>query len=405
MSMTELLILNHYAGPEGGRHFQLARELVRRGHSVTIMASGFRHKANVVRREREVLAEGVKFRFVPTRPYRGNGPARIYNMLQYALGVGRHLPRGYRPDLVIGSSVHPFTWLAAERIAKRFDIPFIAEVRDLWPQTLIDMGAMKEDGFGARLFRGLEGRAYRRSQRIITLLPGADKYICARYGVEADKIVHISNGIDVEEFDRLAQEGAASAQRVLAPYGGKFLVAYAGAMGRANQLETIVQAAAEVLRLGGNDVQFLFFGQGPLEAKLKEQALELCLGNVHFMGYYSYTQIPALLLGCDLNIVAMQDIPLYQYGISLNKLFTYFASGKPVVFSGNVSNDLVREGGAGISVGPEDPAAIARAIMQLRADRIGAEEMGFKGRALVQERYTIPVLADKLMEVMEEVLV
>ena len=147
--MPEILIINHYASPGFGRHFQLARELVRRGHTVTIAASSFRRKTRE-QRSGEQTVSGVKFIFVPTSPYQGNGVGRILNMIQFALRVPGCLPRGYTPDLVIGSSVHPLAWSAAEKIARRAGAPFIAEVRDLWPQTLIDMGAM-----GRRAWHGI----------------------------------------------------------------------------------------------------------------------------------------------------------------------------------------------------------------------------------------------------------
>lgn len=393
--MHEILIINHYANPDSGRHFQLARELVRRGYGVTIAAASFQHKTNA-QRTGAVVSEGIKFIFVPTCSYRGNGPGRVINMLQFAARVRGCLPGGYRPDVVIASSVHPFSWRAGDRIARKANAPFIAEVRDLWPQTLIDMGAIGDKSIIAWFFRRLERRAYKNSRHIITLLPAADLYICSKHGVNRDKITHISNGVNLAEFDRYAQENAGKAEEILRPYKNKYIVAYTGAMSRANQMDTIIGAAREVAAAGADRICFLLFGQGTEVERLKSETAEMGLDNVHFMGQQPYSLIPALLRGCHLNIVAMKNIDLYQYGISLNKLYVYLASGKPIVFSGKVANDLVREARAGISVPPEDSKAVAQAIMAIMADEDMAWEMGLRGRRLAEEEYDIPILTNKL---------
>ena len=383
-----------------GRHFQLGRELVKRGHAVTVAAASFRPRPSSDAGSRLWTGSGLHC----PDPCLPHGVGRIINMVQFASRVSGCLPRTCRPDIVIGSSVHPFAWLAAEKIARRAGAPFIAEVRDLWPQTLIEMGAMSDKSLPAWFFRRLERRAYRNSRHIITLLPAAHEYICSRYRVTRDKITHISNGIDLEEFDQLAREHAGRVAEMLAGYRDKFLVAYAGALGRANQMDTIIESAQELTRSGQGDVHFLICGQGPEGPRLKKKVATMGLKNVEFMGLQPYALIPALLRRCDVNVVAMQDIPLYRYGISLNKLFSYFASSKPIVFSGRVVNDMVKEAGAGISVDPEDPKAIAQAIATLRDDRDLAEEMGRRGRRYVEDYYSISLLTDKLEEIVRRCL-
>ena len=329
--------------------------------------------------------------------------ANDLNMVQFACRVSGCLPRTLWPDIVIGSSVHPFAWLAAEKITRGRGPFLLPRCGTCGPQTLIEMGAMSDKSLPAWFFRRLERRAYRNSRHIITLLPAAHEYICSRYRVTRDKITHISNGIDLEEFDQLAREHAG---RVAEDAGGPgtSLLAYAGALGRANQMDTIIESAQELTRSGQGDVHFLIYGQGPEGPCLKKKVATMGLKNVEFMGLQPYALIPALLRRCDVNVVAMQDIPLYRYGISLNKLFSYFASSKPIVFSGRVVNDMVKEAGAGISVDPEDPKAIAQAIATLRDDRDLAEEMGRRGRRYVEDYYSISLLTDKLEEIVRRCL-
>src|SRR5712692_6278737 len=173
-------ILNHYASPPdrpaGTRHYEFGRVLAAQGHEITIFASSFSHfsrqeeRLALGERARVEWVDGVRFVWVRTTRYTRNDLRRVGNMLSYAVGVVLTQRRFSRPDVVVGSSVHLAAVAAAWLIARARRVPFVFEVRDLWPQTLIDMGALRERGVAARMLRGAERFLYQQARVVITLL-------------------------------------------------------------------------------------------------------------------------------------------------------------------------------------------------------------------------------------------
>jgi glycosyltransferase involved in cell wall biosynthesis len=227
--------------------------------------------------------------------------------------IGRKLPKlsaGIeRPDVIIGSSVHLLAVLAAYLVAKRYKAKFIMEVRDLWPQTIIDMGQLSERSPITKVLQALERFLYRRAEKIITLQPSAHEYITA-CGIPRDKIVWIPNGVDLSRFD-----GAIRAKEQRAG----FRVMYLGAHGQANALDVLLQAAKIVQERGLSEIEFILVGDGPEKPKLIELANDLGLGNVEFRDSVPKEEVPKVLDEADATVFILNDLALYRYGISLNK--------------------------------------------------------------------------------------
>jgi glycosyltransferase involved in cell wall biosynthesis len=310
--------------------------------------------------------------------------------------LGRKLPRLVpaigRPDVVIGSSVHLLAVLAAYGVAKHHKSKFLMEVRDLWPQTIIDMGQLSERHLLTKLLRALERFLYQRAERIITLLPKAGEYITA-LGIEDERIVWIPNGVDLSRF-RVGSAG--KLQEV-------FQVMYLGAHGPANALDVLLQAAKIVQDRGFEAIRFVLVGDGPEKPRLIELAGKLQLRNVEFREPVKKTEVPKVLQEATVTACILQDIPLYRYGISLNKLFDYLALGKPIILGGNPANNPVEEACCGLTVPPRDPKALAEAIIKLyRMPPEEREALGRQGREYVERHHAIPVLADRLEACLRE---
>ncbi len=404
----KIWILNHYAteSSTGGRHYNLALELSEKGYEVSVFAAGFLH--NQFRETREYgneifdceVINGVKYIWLKTYPYYKNNWLRILNMVSFALRVYKAGKKEPAPDVIIASSVHPLTWVSGYKLARKHRSRFIVEVRDLWPETLINMGAIGRNSIPARLMRQLEKFIYARAEKIITLLPDAHKYITT-LGIDRKKIIYIPNGANPEiyeiedkpnrEFDEYLQKYPVFLDK------SKFKVVYTGAHGVVNSIETAIQAA-DILKKRGNDsIYFVFVGAGPEKDNLIEMADKLCLKNVEFCERVTRSTIPYILSCADCCLLLGKDIPLYQYGISPNKLFDYLASSNPIVFAGNVANNIVDMAKCGITLPPEDPEKLADALLELSTmPKSSLEEMGQNGRQYFMENHTYQTLADKL---------
>jgi glycosyltransferase involved in cell wall biosynthesis len=396
-------MVNHYAIPPdlpgGTRHYDLGCELIKFGCEVKIVASDI----NLATREHTRLKKGkkyfveningVEFVWVHTSLYKQNDWRRVWNMLGFACGVTRFDAQQKRPDIIIGSSPHPFAALAALRLAKKNNARFFLELRDLWPQALVDMGGAGEGNLGIKMMRFLEGYLYRRAEKIIVLAEGSANYLVGRWGVLSEKIFYLPNGVHMENFNCEEDTGALRSR-----YGfEKFTLVYTGAHGPANSLDTVLRAAA---RLDGQkDIEFVLVGDGPAKDNLMKKASEMKLDNVKFFKPVPKADIPGLLKAADVCIITLKDVKAFSYGISPNKLFDYMASKKPVICAvGGAMGELVRRTGAGIVVPPEDDAALAEAAIRLKnASRNVLEGMGQRGQSAVNQDFSRQELAQKLL--------
>ena len=405
-------IFNHYAItpdlPGGTRHYDLSKELVKRGHQIVIFASSFHHG----RRQEMKLAsgerwkvediDGVRFAWIKTFPYQRNDWRRVLNMLSYMLRawrLGRKLPKMVseieKPDVIIGSSVHLLAVFAAHWVAKYYRGRFIMEVRDLWPQTIIDMGKMTEGNPIIKALQFLERFLYREAEWIISLLPLGHEYITS-CGIPREKIVWIPNGVDLSRFEEVESLGSSDHE---------FKVMYLGAHGQNDALDVLLQAAKIVQDRGFSDIGFILVGDGPEKARLIELAKESELRNVEFRDPVQKTQVSRILGEANALVLVLYDLSLYRYGISANKVFDYLAASKPLILAGDPVNNPVEEARCGLTVPPRNPEALAEAIIELSwMPREERETMGRRGREYVEKYHSIPVLVDKLESCLKEVI-
>ncbi len=405
-------IFNHYAItpdlPGGTRHYDLGRELVKCGHRVIIFASSFHY---YLHRETRLQpgeqwkiedVDGLRFVWLRTPPYWRNDWRRVRNMVAFMLRawqLGRKLPKLVpdigKPDVVIGSSVHLLAVLAANWVARHYHAKFVMEVRDLWPQTIIDMGALSERHPITRVLQELERFLYRRAEKIITLLPLAHAYITT-CGIPQEKIVWIPNGMDLTRFDNVS---AASKEH------RGFGVVYLGIHGKSNALDVLIQAAKVVQDRGYKEIRFVLIGDGPEKPRLITLAKGLGLRNVDFRDPVPKNEIPRTSCNFDVLIFNLEKVKVFGYGISSNKLFDYMAVAKPIIFAADASNNPVEEAHCGLTVPPRDPEALAEAVIKLY--QMPPEEraaMGRRGREYVEEHHDIRKLADRLDKVLGEVI-
>lgn len=411
-------IVNQYAySPShsaGTRNYFLARELVRRGHEALIISTGFFHHARKETRLepgelwKKEIVDGVRFHWLRTPPYRTSGILRLWNMLVFGSRVKREIGLGNekKPDVIIGSSPHPFAALAAEKLARKHKVPFVLELRDLWPDNLIDMGSLSTRHPVAIIMSKILQYLYRRADLILTALPispiALNKALdfLEHKGADRSSIHWLPNGVALDEFPYHRVDTTGSAR----PSVLKLL--YIGSHNPYSDLDNLL-AAAKLLQddKWENRVSIRLIGDGSEKPRLRKKADKMGLTILSFDPPVPQTEIYSLLSKADGFIMTYADSKICHWGSSPSKLFHYMAAGKPVIYALGKKYSPVEKAGAGISVRAGDPRALAEGIKELY--RIPPDEraiMGGNGRKYVEELHDIRKLGVIFEDVLKELL-
>lgn len=396
-----LLLINHYAGsPYHGmefRPFYLAREWVRMGHNVQIVAASYSHiRAKQHQFSGRVLdenIEGIGYRWYATPSYRGNGVGRVKNILSFIWTLwrdARQLVKAVKPDVVIASSTYPMDIWPAYRIAKLAKAKLVFEVHDLWPLSPIELGGMSKWHPFILWVKLAEEYAYRHADKVVSILPKTLDYMRSR-GMSAHKFIHVPNGIDEEGWAQtlpLPSEVQSKIDKLRSldlP-----LVGYAGTYGLANALDVLMDAANQLK----GKAQIILVGTGPERDRLMARVALEGLTNVTMLTSVPKKAVPLFLAAVDIAYIGWHPNQLYRFGISPNKLVDYMMAGKPVIHSVCAGNDPVAEAGCGITVAPGDATAVAQAVIQIIA--LSASErakMGLAGREYILKNHTYQTLS------------
>ena len=403
-----ILLINHYAGsPRHGmayRPYYLAREWVRCGHRVHILASDTSH----IRARQPELAgaarldetiDDIQYSWYRTPAYRGNGIGRVRNMGAFVTALyrdGRQMAHAYKPDVVIASSTYPMDIWPAHRIAKLAKAKLLFEVHDLWPLSPMEIGGMSKWHPFIMLVQQAEDYAYRHADSVVSMLPKVREYMESR-GLAPQKLYFVPNGIDPDEWRADSPGVPDEAGKLFGTLRaqGTAIVGYAGTHGVSNALDNLLGIAG---LMRSEKVAFVLVGGGPHKASLQQRALRENLPNIYFLDPVEKSRIPSLLECFDIAYIGWHRHPLYRFGIAPNKLMDYMMAARPVLHAVEAGNDPVREAGCGLTVEPDNPRAAADGIRSLLA--AGADErwsMGQRGKAFVRENLTYPVLAQRFL--------
>ena len=404
-----ILLINHYAGSDQMgmeyRPFYLAREWVANGHSATLVAAAYSHLRNrqpVVQADLEsTQEEGVRFRWLRTNRYVGSGAGRVANMLTFVGRLLAHADRiawEERPDIVVCSSTYPLDIYPGARIARKMRARLVFEVHDLWPLTPILLGGYSRSHPYIQLLQRAEDCAYRRAEMVVSLLPDSLNYMVGR-GLDPRKFVHIPNGIPVSRLLTTTSGDLPPAVALRIEQErrrGRFLVGYAGGINVAMALETLLETARILARA---DMTFLLAGDGSQARTLQAQVTRSKIENFHLVGHIPKPSVQNFLSQMDALAIPFHRSPLYRFGVSPNKLFDYMFAGKPVVQASEASNDLVADAGCGFTVQPENPAALADALLRLiQLSPAERRCLGENGRRFVLCNHDYHILARRFID-------
>lgn len=402
--MKSIWIINQYAtspshGP-AGRHFRFGKELARHGYKVVIVAGSghyfHRERPELTGSESLENIEGVDFIWLKTPHYeQGQTFVRVLSWVIFLVRLAffRIVKIG-RPDFIVHSSPSLIPFLGSYFLAWHYKAKIIFEFRDIWPMTFTDIGNYSRLHPVVILHGWIEKFALKKSDMCFGSMEMGSKRL-AELGIKNQKYCWLPNGIDYNQFaDALPNKEKFGLDK------SQFTFGYVGSHGKANALETIVEAAAY---LNGEPVNILMTGGGSEREKLKEKVLSMKLQNIRFADRVSKNEVPILLASLDGFLISWQDKSIYRYGTSANKLAEYLAAGKPIVQSYSGACDAVEKYGAGITVSANSARSMAQAMLEIAtSDGKRLATYGQSAQKAAKDNFRFTLLATKFINVLKE---
>lgn len=409
----KILVIHQYylmpGSPGGSRFNEFARLWAAAGHEVTVVAGNLdyatgdvpeRYHGRWITREQD--GDVTVLRCHVPRTYNKSYAGRMAAFFGFTLSSTHAAMTLPRPDVVIATSP-PLVAMAPGVIAAKArwkGVPWIFEIRDLWPESAITTGVLKEGAALTRMLYAMERAACLLADKINVLTPAFRDDLIKRGLAPAEKIVFVPNGADVELFTPGPRDNAARREF---GWGERFVVMYAGAHGRANAVGQFVDAA-ERLR-DRPDILLASVGDGPERAAIEADAKRRGLDNVRFHGAQPKSRMPEIVRACDVGAAILQDNPTFKT-VYPNKVFDYMATERPTLLAiDGVARTLVcDEARAGVFAKPEDGEGLAAAIRAMADDPAGNAAMGARGRQWVLANATRDSLAKRYIDIMEGML-
>lgn len=397
-------IHQHFSTPRGAtgtRSYEMSRQLIDAGHRVTLVCGVYDSGDlgdKLTQRVNEFEVDGIRLNCI-AEPY-GNDMSFMRRLKAFGsfARTATRIVRRLDADLVVASSTPLSVGLPGMKGAKALGVPFVFEVRDLWPAIAQEIGVLKNPALIWWAHR-LERRIYSAADRIIALAPGMKEGIC-QTGYPADRVTLIPNGCDLQLFR--PSSDPLDDPRFGAP--DDFRLVFTGAHGMANGLDAVLDAAVDLKRRGTHGVRLILIGRGRLKSQLMQRAHQEGLDDwVTFLDPMPKQQLAEILPRMDVGMMILRNLPGFYYGTSPNKFFDYLASGLPVLnnYPGWVA-DMIDEHKCGIAVPPDDPGALADAVIHLRDHIDDRAEMGRNARQLGVAKFDRLQLAAQFVRVLEQ---
>jgi glycosyltransferase involved in cell wall biosynthesis len=388
--------------PGGTRHYELGQRLVAEGQQFTVITSDISYSTGKrLVPQRAFVTEGWEDGIRILRTYTFSSPNRSYSarILSFFSFMATSILVGFRagrPDVVMGTTPPIFQAVSAWLLSVLRRRPFLLEVRDLWPEFAIDIGLLKNPVL-IGIARWVESFLYRHADHLLVNSPAYRDYLINK-GIDPGKITFIANGVDPEMFDPLERALDFRRQNGVED---KFVVTYAGALGMANNIDLLLEAA---VKIGGrSDIHILIVGDGKERERLEAILTQRGLKNVTFTGAYPKSQMHLVLAASDACVAILRNIKMFRTTYP-NKVFDYMAAGRPTILAiDGVIREVVEAANGGIFVQPGNAALLAAAITDLADQPELARTMGLNARRYVVQHFDRNVHAREFTELISRV--
>ena len=403
-----ILLINHYAGsPEMGMEFRpyyFAREWVKAGHRVDIIAADYSHlrrvNPEVSSDFQEEIIDGIHYHWIKTGRYEGNGAKRAITMAQFVsklwLNAGRII-KEMDPDAVICSSTYPLDTYVGQRIRRKSKkkVKLIHEVHDMWPISPVEIGGMSPKHPFIIVMQMGENSFCKNSDVVVSLLPAAKDYFI-EHGMSPEKFVHVPNGIVLQEWENYEHIPENVAEHFISNRkAGKFNLCFFGSVNKTYNLDTLIETVKEMHE---ERLTVTFIGNGVDKENLKQMT-----GGYEdvfrFFDPIPKNSIPDLFNYIDAAFVGAKSQQIFRFGICMNKLFDSMMGGKPILYMVDAPNNYVEEYACGLSVNGVTAAALKSTISELiNLNESEKNILGNNGRKAAVEIFNYKELADKFLK-------
>jgi len=322
---------------------------------------------------------------------------RMRNYASFCLSAalrGLTIPR---PDVIIATSPQILVGISGWWLAFSRQVPFVFEVRDLWPESLIAVGVGREDSLLHHSVAGIAGFLYDHADRIVVVTPAFKDRLMRDWRVPADKIAIVENGVETDLFSP-----AIGGDYVRKQFGleGRFVASYIGTMGNAHGLETLLDSAA-ALQSQRSDVLFLLIGEGAEKDRIKSLAQSRALTNVKFLDQQPREKIPACIAASDACLVLLKKTDVFKTVIP-TKMLEFMSCARPVILGvDGQARQIVEDAGAGLVIEPENSVALSQAIARLQSNREFGLSLGKNGREYILQNFSRARTAEKYIQILE----
>jgi len=410
---VKILYVSQYFSPETGapaaRAAELAQYWVQDGHEVTVLTGFPNHPNGIVlpnyrgMLRRPVMREeisGVKVVRTWLFPFPNRkAHERMLNYSSFCVSAattGMFLPR---PDVLIATSPQLLVGLSGWWLARLKGAPFVFEVRDLWPESLVAVGMSNANSMLSRSLGSIAGFLYRRADHVVVVTPAFEDYLVRSWHVPAEKISVVENGVNTDLFSPRLDNVLRSELAI----DEKFVVSYIGTMGMAHGLDTLVEVATE-LRQTAPEVLFLMVGEGADKARIIQFAGSRRLSNMRFINQQPREKVPEFISASDVCLVPLKKTELFKTVVP-TKMLEFMSCARPVILGvDGQARRILDLAAAGIFVEPQNATALAQAIRKLATNPVLRETLGHNGRRYVVENFSRQQTAKTFLTVLGKIL-
>ena len=396
----KILYIHQYFGtprePGGTRSYWISQELIKRGHQVTVITSSVKDKSKKGR----VNVDGIDVVYLEN-DYKNtmSRVAKVWSFVSFIKKAINAASKEKNVDLVYATSTPLTVGYIAMRLKKKMGWRYVFEVRDLWPEFPIQIGAIKNK-LVIKYLRNLERKIYERSEHVVALSPGMQDGVIAA-GTPKEKTSMVPNMSKPDKF--FPHEKNMDVAKQFGIDTTKFNVIHFGSMNPANGLEYILDAAKILQDKSVKDIQFVFMGGGAVEPRLRSIVKDKALKNVQFLGLHPMATVVEVVNLCDVSVTTFRNLPILQTN-SPNKLFDSLSAGKPIIVnSAGWTKDMVENENCGFFVDPDNASDFAEKLMLYKDDKEKLKVWGENARRLSVEVYDKDILSAQVADVLEKV--